>query len=240
MPEVGLLARLMEALLNVVAPPSCAACASTAPVAHGFCAACGPPKRAPYTEIDGVPVVAAGLYEGSLVTAIRAFKYSRRAELASTLADLVRPHAGRLEVSADDAWVPVPLHPRRLAERGYNQSALLARELSRGTHARCLPRLLARTSDTLKQAALKRSERALNVSKAFSVRGRQRPQSVVLVDDVVTTGATVTACMHALAASGIRVLAVVAVARALPSAVGVGAPTNNKVGAGAPTDNKVE
>jgi len=217
MPDGSLLSRLMAALLNVVAPPNCAACANAAPERLGFCAGCGQPKPAPPTEIAGVPIIAGSLYEGPLVPAIQAFKYSRRAELAPTLANLVRPHTQGLELLPQDAWVPVPLHPRRLAERGYNQSALLARELSRGRSARYLPRLIARRSATLQQAALKRSDRASNVRNAFVVRGKERPGRVVLVDDVVTTGATVTACVDALASAGIPVLAIVAVARALPS-----------------------
>lgn len=164
--------------------------------------------------MDGVPVLVAGAYAGSLAAAIRRFKYGPCPELASELAALLVPWALELAANAGrPAWVPVPLSAARRVERGYNQSALLARALARASGCRDLPRLLVRGRDTPRQARLGRALRLENVKGAFSVSGWCPPR-IVLVDDVVTTGATVRGCLDALRAAGAEVCAVVALARA--------------------------
>ena len=110
----------------------------------------------------------------------------------------------------------VPLHPRRLRERGFNQSALLALELSRRCGTPCSPGALLRLRETLPQAGLRPAERRRNVREAFAVR---RPSCVAarvvtLVDDVLTTGATGQACAQALIAAGAREVRLLTVARA--------------------------
>jgi predicted amidophosphoribosyltransferase len=94
----------------------------------------------------------------------------------------------------------------RLAERGYNQAALLAARVARGLGARFAPRFLSRTVDTRAQAGLDRSVRRSNVASAFSVRpgltDPVRTRRVLLVDDVMTTGATLEACRQALVTAG--------------------------------------
>jgi predicted amidophosphoribosyltransferase len=102
-----------------------------------------------------------------------------------------------------------------LATRGYNQAALLARELSRGSGLTSMPRLLRRTREMERQVGKSREQRVENAMGAFELR-QPGPPSVVLVDDVITTGSTVRACAQALAAGGVRLAAVVALARAEP------------------------
>jgi ComF family protein len=113
--------------------------------------------------------------------------------------------------------VPVPLHPTRLAERGYNQAALLAAAAARELPAPLEPRALRRRRPTLQQAHLARARRLENVAGAFapgprapSVLGRR----VLLVDDVATTGATLAACARALREAGAASVTPVVVARA--------------------------
>jgi ComF family protein len=109
--------------------------------------------------------------------------------------------------------VPVPLHRRRLAQRGYNQAGLLAREWGRRLGLPVRPGALRRTRATAAQAELPGRERRRNVAGAFRARGvTGRP--VVLVDDVVTSGATVEAAAEALLAAGATEVRVLAVARA--------------------------
>jgi ComF family protein len=212
---------LTATVLDLLAPPRCVACEALEPEASGFCAECGDPQ--PLLDIachiEGVPVFAGARYAGSLVSAIHRFKYGSAPELCGTLCRKAARGIDLLGIEPSDVWVPVPLHPLRLAERGYNQAALLARELSRIQRARVDTRRLYRVRHTEQQAKRDRRGRALNVSEAFRVRysaGNTATQSprIVLVDDVVTTGATLSACIQALRAAGERVVGCVAVASA--------------------------
>jgi ComF family protein len=158
--------------------------------------------------------VSAGSYARPLDAAIRRFKFERHPELARPLASLLATSVAALGVQPGDAWVPVPLHRARLVERGFNQSALVARCLARSTRSRFAARVLERHRDTEQQARLGRDARNENALGAFAVRRRPTVGRVVLVDDVVTTGATASACLAALREEGIEVIAVVALAQA--------------------------
>jgi ComF family protein len=158
-------------------------------------------------------VAAPLLYGGELATAIRRLKFADRAELAPRLALLVRP----LMAQRPGALiVPVPLSPRRLRQRGYDQAALLARA-ARPARGRVLQGLLRRVRDTPPVAHLPLAERARAVRGAFAVRpaglGRLEGRDLVLFDDVVTTGATADACARALKQAGARRVDVIALAR---------------------------
>ena len=169
-------------------------------------------------HIERVPVFAGARYGEPVASVIHRFKYGAAPELCSTLAALSVRGIDLLGIEPGDVWVPVPLHPLRLAERGYNQAALLARELSRSVPGRVDARRLRRLRHTEQQAKQNRRGRADNVATAFAARvppgKRRRAERVVLVDDVVTTGATLAACIAALRAAGDRVVGCMAVAHA--------------------------
>ena len=101
-----------------------------------------------------------------------------------------------------DLIVPVPLHPSRVAERGYNQSTLLADVLSPAVGVPMVEEVLVRQKATLPQVTLGRLERQQNVRGAFACRGDVAGQRIVLIDDVCTTGATLEACAAALRSRG--------------------------------------
>ncbi len=208
-----LVARIVSRLLDALAPPGCAAC--DAPASKTFCDACGALAPVSARLLDGIPLIVAGAYAPPLSTAIVRFKYAGRPELSRSLSQLLVPGLRELELGPNTALVPVPLHRRRLATRGYNQAALLAQELAASRRLVCEPRLLLRTRETERQVGKARGARLTNASGAFALR-RTGPECVVLVDDVVTTGSTVRACAQALAAGGVRLEAVVALAHALP------------------------
>ena len=170
-------------------------------------------------HIAGVPVFAGVRYAEPVVSAIHRFKYGAAPELCGALSSLSARGIDLLGVEPGDVWVPVPLHPLRLAERGYNQAALLARELSRAARGPMDARCLRRLRHTEQQAKRDRRERSENVTGAIAVRNRiaRQPRRVVLVDDVVTSGATLAACIGALRAAGDQVIGCVAVASATTS-----------------------
>jgi ComF family protein len=208
----ALLGALGNALADVLAPPTCAACDQRLERRAVLCPACaGGVVVAPKG-----PVTAFGVYGGPLGEALRRLKYEGRPDLATPLGDLLRRAArtGRLRA---DLVVPVPLHPARLAERGYNQAALLAAAVARELGTPLEPRALRRIRHTPQQARLDRAARLSNVAGAFvpGARGeRVRGRRVVLVDDVATTGATLGACSDALRDAGASSVTSLVVARA--------------------------
>jgi len=157
-------------------------------------------------------------YQGELRAIVHAFKYDRRRSLARPLGRLLRDAGGPVLADAD-AVVPVPLHPWKRVQRGFNQSADLARALDLPIRF-----VLRRRRATRTQAGLSPGQRRRNVAGAFAlaawpwcsapadVAGR----TLVLVDDVMTTGATLDACARVLKRAGAREVRVLTLARALP------------------------
>jgi len=147
--------------------------------------------------------------------AIRRFKWHGLPELARPLGRLLVAH---LAQGLPDRVVPVPLHPRRLRAREFNQAALLAL-FARGARGPPVDvQLLERIRDTLPQSQLPGPARQANVRGAFRVsqRGDARGLRILLVDDVLTTGATAEACARALLEAGAREVAILTLARAVP------------------------
>ena len=201
--------------LRPLAPPLCDRCGDQIPswrttsLAGRVCARC---RRKP-------PLIvrcrAFGSYDGRLRLIIHALKYDKRRSLARRLASLMRERGADVLAGAD-CLVPVPLHWRRLHLRGFNQAADLAAGVG-------LPvaRVLRRVRPTRPQAELPASRRYRNLRGAFAParrRGLRREvagKCVVLVDDVVTTGATLDGCARALKAGGAREVRALTVARAV-------------------------
>lgn len=207
----------LEQLFDLLSPPSCAACDTDLERSAVFCQPCREALvESRTTNIRGVTVIAAGSYGGPLATAIHRFKFEGRPDLGRQLGELLRRVARDLRLRAD-VVIPVPLHRARLAERGYNQSALLARRVASTLGARFDANLLSRTRQTRPQFELGRDEREQNVRGAFTVARRGRPLGglrVMLIDDVVTTGATSASCAEALTVAGVASAQVLCLARA--------------------------
>jgi ComF family protein len=156
---------------------------------------------------------AATAYEGPVELAIHRLKYEGWRPVGRPLAGLI---ADRLAVDglAAPLLVAVPLHPRRLKERGFNQAELLAAELRRRLRVEAPPGRLLRVRDTPPQVGLDRLRRADNMRDAFRWRGQDlRGAAVALIDDVATTGATLEACASALREGGAGPVIGLAVAR---------------------------
>lgn len=180
-----------EADLPVVRQPRCAVCAQ--PLAAGTtCGSClaSPPA---YDAIH-----AALAYGYPLDALIHAYKYGGRLALAAPLAALMQREA----IPEVDALVPMPLAPGRLRERGFNQAHELARRLARALGVPVLPGACRKVRDTPPQAALPWSERRRNVRGAFVCDADFTGNRVAIVDDVMTTGATLDALAIRLKQAG--------------------------------------
>ncbi len=232
--------RLVDPLLAVVFPSACPACGQLL-IQLGRGPLCEPcwqalPRHSQVPCRCGLPLLpgiaacprcrrgrqvfaagsSRGPYEGTLRVAVHALKFSGRRRAAARLAELMlESEAVARLVATSDVLVAVPLHPRRLRERGFNQAALLAQELAARADRPCCPDALVRRLDTAPQAGLTAAERRRNVRTAFAVRRKAsiHGRTVTLVDDVVTTGATALACGRELLAAGAREVRLVSVAR---------------------------
>ncbi len=192
-----------------------------------FCECCGLPYEGEITtsfecgncrEMDlHFQAARASVVAGKLVLeVIHRYKYQRALWFEPFLADLLIRAARPLLASGNwDLIIPVPLHPLKQREREFNQAERLALRLSAATRIPVNARLLRRVEPTRTQTQLSREQRAANVRNAFAMRRKRRlnGERVILVDDVLTTGATADACARALRGAGARTVTVLTVGR---------------------------
>jgi ComF family protein len=221
---------LARAALDLALPPLCPACRE--PVeGRGLCPACWSKLSfitRPYCERLGIPFAydpgpgvlsmeaiadppaynrarAAVRFDDISRALVHALKYGDRLDLAPMMGRWIS-HAGGEVLAEADALVPVPLHWRRLWARRFNQSAMLAEVIAAESKVPVVATALKRVKSTAQQVGLTRSERALNVQGAFRVppecKGAVASRRLVLVDDVLTSGATVDGCARALLRAG--------------------------------------
>ena len=156
-------------------------------------------------------------YAGVIRRSVKRFKYSGRAEYADYYAEMILHVCGtQIRDRSDCAFVPVPVHRTRLARRGYNQAELLAQALSRRTGIPCLPHAILRRRRTLPQNGLGVAERRENVRGAFALQKKAKlPGTVILVDDIYTTGSTLGEIRKLLRESGVMEIRAVCVCVAI-------------------------
>ena len=226
-------------MLDFIYPPRCLTCtepteqgaslcadcwADTTFITGAVCDVCGTPLPG---EADGKIICdsciscrpawdggrAAVVYSGGGRRAVLSLKHGDRLDMARPLAKWMARSGGDLLKNAD-VIAPVPLHWRRLLKRRFNQSAELAWQISSMSGTPCIPDLLVRDTFTPSQDGLTREERHKNQQGVFSVhKRRQVPKNVLLIDDVMTTGATLSACAETLRAAGVERIDALVLAR---------------------------
>lgn len=235
-------------ILDFIYPPRCAACGDSIGTQGGLCALCwadlvipsdpscaacqrpfGPEAAGPdmvCAPCLALPPIHDGIAAGTLYTPtarklILAFKHGGRIALAPMLARMIaarmpEPDPGRL-------IVPVPLNWRRLWTRGYNQAALLGRELEKAGHGVLLVDAMIRTKATPSLGGLGAKARAKELSGAIRIHGRAASQvvgrDIILVDDVLTSGATTSACVRELKRAGAASVRIACFSRVLDEAI---------------------
>lgn len=191
-------------ILDFLMPARCAACdAPGRDVCKRCVAAISSPPAIVLGARNGAPPLAAlGPYDGALRSAILAMKFRGAKLIGVRLGRWLAPKI----IFPFEAIVPVPLHRDRLRERGYNQAAQIAHGIAAVTRKQCIEGALVRVRATAPQSSLDLVDRSGNVDGAFS-RGpgvdRVAGRRVLIVDDVVTSGATMRACAAALHGAGI-------------------------------------
>jgi ComF family protein len=238
--------RWLDLLLDVLLPATCEVCELPLeePAERALCRVClatMSPPRAPLCPTCGLPLGrgaasscascriappafatarAAALYVPSaaggnvLARAVQRLKYDRRRALARALGGLM---ALRYPFGPDAVLIPVPLHPRRLRRRGFNQAELLAAEVARRRGLQIAPTVLVRPRPTAAQPGLGAAARRRNLRDAFRIAGPSTSiahRDLVLVDDVLTSGATADACARVLREAGARRVDVFTLGRA--------------------------
>jgi ComF family protein len=238
---------VLRAALDAVLPPLCASCRAPLADAGGLCPACWartPFIAPPYCERLGIPFVndpgpgvlsleaiadppaygrarAAARYDDVARDLVHRLKYGDRLDLATAMGRWMA-RAGHELLDDADALVPVPLHWRRLWGRRFNQSTALAKAAASARGIPVLTAALKRRRATAQQVGLSRSARTVNVQGAFIVTQQGKAavsdKRLVLVDDVLTSGATVDACARALLRAGARHVDVLVFARVVAAA----------------------
>lgn len=231
---------MISSLLNILFPEKCPVCQMPAknhaiapicsdcwkaviPYEGPACRRCGKPLVSEIATICGdciqnePPFVYSrsfGLYNGVLRKAINLLKYHNIKRLSRPLSDILLS----ISIPEADAVIPVPLHKNRLRQREFNQSALLAGHIGEKTGISVILNCLVKVEDTMPQVGLSSHARRKNIRRAFQVKNIKQIEgkNIVLMDDVVTTGATVRECSRVLKEAGAENIYVITLAHGIP------------------------
>lgn len=229
-----LMYRLLWSGLDLLFPPVCGGCGKSGSRWCDTCQKNLPKLSEPICEVCGIPLDAAGLcpdcqrvrprfnalrswsaFDAPVRNALHRLKYRQDVGLGDALASHLSEYVVGLNWPID-LVVPVPLGHKRMQERGYNQVGLIARPLALSMQIAYVPQALSRVRETRTQVGLTKRERHDNVRGAFRAEGKRvKDRTVLLMDDVATTGSTLSSCAEAFYAAGARDVFALTVSRAL-------------------------
>ncbi len=217
---------MLNNILNILFPETCPSCEdsshnhsiapfcsdcwqSMVPYKGPKCQRCGKPLVSDVSIICGecindepafISAASFGLYNGPLKKAINLLKYHGVKRLSKPLSDIL----SRINLPEVDVVIPVPLHHKRLREREYNQSALIAYRIAKKYDYDLIQNCLIKTKDTSPQVGLSSKDRRKNIKNSFEVRYQRiiTGKKILLIDDVITTGATIRECSRVLNKAG--------------------------------------
>jgi ComF family protein len=204
--------QFVKSLLDLIFPPRCEVCRTIGP--DEFCENCA--KKITFLKPSAF-IHSVGAYEGTLKSAILRFKFKKKISIAEPLGILMVKYLSRhLDMNNIDFLVPVPLHITRFKQRGFNQSELLGHSITKYYDIPTVSGLLFRTRETHPQFDLPLVERFKNVRGAFEVKGSNllKGKNILLLDDIYTTGSTVSECTRVLKESGANNVHVLTLSRA--------------------------
>jgi ComF family protein len=209
---------MLNGVINFLFPPLCVHCQAEG---DWFCRAARRELEQEPVLVDPVAITgvthayARGRYDcDPLASIIQSIKYRYWHAAGAVINDLLKPVVDAIEIQPGTVIVPVPLHRRRMMERGFNQSAIIARALNEFTGLP-IQHLIVRHRYTTPQAKLKEHQRLSNMTDAFSAAPNvaKWPKSVIIVDDVMTTGSTLRECAVVLRHHGVDKIFVIALAK---------------------------
>lgn len=208
---------IFQSALDLIFPPLCVHCQREG---SWLCSSATTQLNGEQVKINPLTiehvdlVLTRGSYDCEpLAQLIQKLKYQYWTGVSSLLHTVVEPIKNHLDISSETVIIPVPLHRRRQRERGFNQSLCISRALGTITGYPVVD-LLNRTRYTPPQAQLSAQERVTNIIGAFDrQRVKKWPASVILVDDVITTGSTISACAEILRKNGVQKVTAVALAK---------------------------
>lgn len=205
---------LIDALLNLLFPDRCVVCKRGGDLLCSACCRSLQPYPFGQEKVSGLEAVhIAFVFEGVIRPAIHHLKYYKKRRIGHLLGDILGDYC-KAEQLSGDAIIPLPLHHKRKQERGFNQSELLAERVASLNRIPLLLGTVERVKYTEQQAHLDAAARRRNMQHAFRWKSAQAaPKRVLLIDDVLTTGATMAACADALRLAGCQEVRGVALAR---------------------------
>ncbi|MBU0651072.1 hypothetical protein KKC59_04085 [bacterium] len=196
---------MFSSILDILFPQECILCKKPVKTKEQYfpvCASCDKSISYVYKvqNKNGVTIHSIGIYRNQIQELIHAFKYEKTKTLGKYFAKKIFEYCGKeLQASGIDLIIPIPIHRTKLYERGYNQTEVLGRHLSKMLNIRFAKNILFKVIDTVSQTSISKEQRLINLHESFKVKRVKKiadKKQILLIDDVYTTGTTINECIR--------------------------------------------